>query len=165
MQQHTPLQSVSIDALLLDTCSSADVCQRHHQQLQSYHSDVIHPSKHVIPPSLPGEALLLWDSTGLKTIWVVVQEAAVGIGYGAAALELWEEFVIRFFRYETQLGAVVPKQNIANHLQQLAHLYESSSPVLSNIYALLSCLSPDQLPGEQHRLLPLLCSMMSLYAT
>jgi len=88
----------------------------------------------------------------------------VGIGYGAAALELWEEFVIRFFRYETQLGAVVPKQNIANHLQQLAHLYESSSPVLSNIYALLSCLSPDQLPGEQHRLLPLLCSMMSLYA-
>jgi hypothetical protein len=89
-----------------------------------------------------------------------MQEAAVGIGYGAAALELWEEFVIRFFRYETQLGAVVPKQSIANHLQQLAHLYESSSPVLSNIYALLSCLSPDQLPGEQNRLL---CSMMSVY--
>ncbi|KAL0036203.1 hypothetical protein WJX79_007899 [Trebouxia sp. C0005] len=80
-----------------------------------------------------------------------IQEAAVGIGYGAAALELWEEFVIRFFRYETQLGAVVPKQNIANHLQQLAHLYESSSPVLSNIYALLSCLSPDQLPGGTPR--------------
>ncbi len=89
-----------------------------------------------------------WEST-----CVVMQEAAVGIGYGEAALELWEEFVIRFFRYETQLGAVVPKQNIANHLQQLAHLYESSSPVLSNIYALLSCLSPDQLPGEQNRLL------------
>lgn len=59
MQQHTPLQSVSIDALLLDTCSSADVCQRHQQQLQSYHSDVIHPSKRVVPPSPPGEALLL----------------------------------------------------------------------------------------------------------
>ncbi|DBA95921.1 TPA: hypothetical protein ACH3X1_001448 [Trebouxia sp. C0004] len=80
-----------------------------------------------------------------------IQEAAVGIGYGAAALELWEEFVIRFFRYETQLGAVVPKQDIANHLQQLAHLYESSSPVLSNIYALLSCLSPDQVPGGTPR--------------
>ena len=76
------------------------------------------------------------------------QEAAVGIGYGAAALPLWEEFVIRFFKYETQLGAVVPKQQIASHLQQLAHLYETSSPVLSNIYALLSCLSPDQLPGH-----------------
>ena len=55
--------------------------------------------------------------------------------------------MIRFFKYETQLGAVVPKQHIANHLQQLAHLYDTSSPVLSNIYALLSCLSPDQLPG------------------
>lgn len=76
------------------------------------------------------------------------QEAAVGIGYGAAALELWEEFVIRFFKYETQLGVVVPKQQIANHLQQLAQLYQTSSPVLSNIYALLSCLSPDQLPGH-----------------
>lgn len=75
------------------------------------------------------------------------QEAAVGVGYGAAALPLWEEFVIRFFKYETQLSAVVPKQQIANHLQQLAQLYETSSPVLSNIYALLSCLSPDQLPG------------------
>ena len=76
------------------------------------------------------------------------QEAAVGIGYGAAALELWEEFVIRFFKYETQLGLVLPKQQIANHLQQLAQLYQTSSPVLSNIYALLSCLSPDQLPGH-----------------
>lgn len=75
------------------------------------------------------------------------QEAAVGVGYGAAALPLWEEFLIRFFKYETQLSAVVPKQQIANHLQQLAQLYETSSPVLSNIYALLSCLSPDQLPG------------------
>ena len=75
----------------------------------------------------------------------------MGIGYGAAALPLWEEFVIRFFKYETQLGAVVPKQQIANHLQQLAHLYETSSPVLSNIYALLSCLSPDQLPGYYPR--------------
>lgn len=72
----------------------------------------------------------------------------MGIGYGAAALELWEEFVIRFFKYETQLGDVVPKQQIANHLQQLAQLYQTSSPVLSNIYALLSCLSPDQLPGH-----------------
>ena len=72
----------------------------------------------------------------------------MGIGYGAAALELWEEFVIRFFKYETQLGLVVPKQQIANHLQQLAQLYQTSSPVLSNIYALLSCLSPDQLPGH-----------------
>ena len=80
------------------------------------------------------------------------QEAAIGIGYGAAALELWEEFVIRFFKYETQLGAVVPKEQIANHLQQLAQLYETSSPELSNIYALLSCLSPDQLPG--HTFLP-----------
>ncbi len=164
MQQHAPLQSVSMDILLLDTCSSAIVLQHHQQQLQSYHSDVIHPASLLYIQAYLVEHYCCAAQQGLKTTWVVVQEAAVGIGYGAAALELWEEFVIRFFRYETQLGAVVPKQNIANHLQQLAHLYESSSPVLSNIYALLSCLSPDQLPGEQHRSLPLLCSMMSLYS-
>ena len=90
----------------------------------------------------------------MPTAVFICQEAAIGIGYGAAALELWEEFVIRFFKYETQLGAVVPKQSIAHHLQQLAHLYESSSPVLSNIYALLSCLSPDQLPGDSYFILP-----------
>lgn len=86
-----------------------------------------------------------------------MQEAATGIGYGAAALSLWEEFVIRFFQYETQLGSVLPKQDIANHLQQLAQLYQSSSPVLSDIYTLLSCLSPEQLPGEaaQHQAFPL----------
>ena len=56
--------------------------------------------------------------------------------------------MIRFFQYETQLGPVLPKQDIANHLQQLAQLYQSSSPVLSDIYTLLSCLSPEQLPGE-----------------
>lgn len=77
----------------------------------------------------------------------MLQEVATGIGYGAAALSLWEEFVIRFFKYETQLGPVLPKQDIANHLQQLAQLYQNSSPVLSHIYTLLSCLSPEQLPG------------------
>lgn len=38
----------------LDTCSSAIVLQHHQHQLQSYHGDVIHPSKPVTRPSLPG---------------------------------------------------------------------------------------------------------------
>lgn len=100
--------------------------------------------------SKPLQSHPCWSSTPAQPYTPVCcspQEAAVGIGYGAAALPLWEEFVIRFFKYETQLGAVVPKQQIANHLQQLALLYETSGPVLSDIYALLSCLSPDQLPG------------------
>jgi hypothetical protein len=29
-----------------------------------------------------------------------LQEAAVRVGYGAAALPLWEEFLLRYFRYQ-----------------------------------------------------------------
>ena len=76
-----------------------------------------------------------------------LQEAATSIGYGAAALPLWEEFVLRFFKHETQLGPIVPKDAISGHLAKLAQLYEGSSPVLSNIYALLAPLSPESLPG------------------
>ncbi len=76
-----------------------------------------------------------------------LQEAATSIGYGAAALPLWEEFVLRFFKHETQLGPIVPKDAISAHLAKLAQLYEGSSPVLSNIYALLAPLSPESLPG------------------
>lgn len=86
-----------------------------------------------------------------------LQEAATSIGYGAAALPLWEEFVLRFFKHETQLGPIVPKDAISGHLAKLAQLYEGSSPVLSNIYALLAPLSPESLPGELLWGNPLLC--------
>ncbi len=77
-----------------------------------------------------------------------VQEIATNVGYGAAALPLWEEFLLRFFAYQTQLEQIVPKDEISGHLAQLAQLYEASSLVLSDIYALLAPLSPESLPGK-----------------
>ena len=56
--------------------------------------------------------------------------------------------MLRFFKFETQLGPLVPRDEVSAHLAQLAHLYETSSPVLSNIYALLAALSPESLPGN-----------------
>lgn len=92
------------------------------------------------------------------------QEAAMRIGYGAAALPLWEEFCQRFFQYETQLGPIIPRDDISAHLAQLAQLYEASSAVLSNIYALLSPLSAESLPGKAFWCAEMrICLKMSIY--
>jgi hypothetical protein len=69
------------------------------------------------------------------------------VGYGAASLPLWEEFLLRFFAHETLLEPIVPRADISGHLAQLAALYEDSAPQISNIYALLAPLSPESLPG------------------
>ena len=54
-------------------------------------------------------------------------------GYNGAALPLWEEFLLRFFPFQTQLQAVVPVAEISAHLAELAQLYEAPSPLLSNM--------------------------------
>ncbi|BDA40960.1 hypothetical protein COCOBI_01-6140 [Coccomyxa sp. Obi] len=48
---------------------------------------------------------------------------------------------------QSQLEPITPCADISAHLAQLAHLYEASCPVLSNIYMLLAPLSPESLPG------------------
>lgn len=53
-----------------------------------------------------------------------------------------------FVAVQSQLEPITPCADISAHLAQLAHLYEASCPVLSNIYMLLAPLSPESLPGE-----------------
>ena len=48
---------------------------------------------------------------------------------------------------QEQLESVTPCDDISKHLAELAHLYEGTSPMLSNIYLLLAPLSPEALPG------------------
>ena len=77
-----------------------------------------------------------------------LQEAAVALGYSGAALPLWEEFLLRYLAFQTQLQAVLPAADISQHLAQLGQLYEAQSPVLGDIYTLIAPLSPESLPGE-----------------
>ena len=53
-----------------------------------------------------------------------------------------------FMAVQSQLEPITPCADISAHLAQLAHLYEASCPVLSNIYMLLAPLSPESLPGK-----------------
>lgn len=47
---------------------------------------------------------------------------------------------------QAQLEDIVPRTAISRHLAELAHLYEATSPVLANLYALIAPLSPESLP-------------------
>ncbi len=48
---------------------------------------------------------------------------------------------------QEQLEPITPCADISAHLAELSHLYETSCPLLSNIYMLLAPLSPESLPG------------------
>ena len=47
---------------------------------------------------------------------------------------------------QAQLEDIVERTAISRHLAELAHLYEATSPVLANLYALVAPLSPESLP-------------------
>ena len=76
-----------------------------------------------------------------------LQEAASAIGYGAAALPLWEEFLLRYLPSKAQLQDLVPSREISQHLAQLGQLYEDQSPLIANVYTIMAPLSTDSLPG------------------
>lgn len=76
-----------------------------------------------------------------------LQEAAAAIGYSAAALPLWEEFLLRYLPLKAQLQDFLPVREIGQHLAQLAQLYEDQSPLVANVYAIMATLSPESLPG------------------
>ena len=76
-----------------------------------------------------------------------MQEVALKLGYSGAALPLWQEFLVRYLSYQTQLQHVVPTAEIGRHLAQLAQLYEAQSPALGEICTCIAPLSPEALPG------------------
>ena len=47
---------------------------------------------------------------------------------------------------QAQLEEIVPRTAISRHLAELAHLYETTCPVIANLYALIAPLSPESLP-------------------
>ena len=72
-----------------------------------------------------------------------LQEASVALGYSGAALPLWEEFLLRYLAFQTQLQAVLPAADISQHLAQLGQLYEAQSPVLGTSTPSLPLLAPS----------------------
>ncbi len=47
---------------------------------------------------------------------------------------------------QAQLEEILPRTAISRHLAELAHLYETTCPVIANLYALIAPLSPESLP-------------------
>ena len=47
---------------------------------------------------------------------------------------------------QAQLEEIIPRTAISRHLAELAHLYETTCPVIANLYALIAPLSPESLP-------------------
>ena len=77
-----------------------------------------------------------------------MQEVALDLGYSGAALPLWEEFLVRFLSYQTQLQHVLPLSDISHHLARLGQLYEAQSPALGEICTLIAPLSAETIPGS-----------------
>ena len=77
-----------------------------------------------------------------------MQEVALDLGYSGAALPLWEEFLVRFLSYQTQLQHVLPLSDISHHLARLGQLYEAQSPALGDICTLIAPLSAETIPGS-----------------
>lgn len=55
---------------------------------------------------------------------------------------------------QEQLEPILAVADISAHLAQLCHLYEGTSPAISQLYAELAPLSPESLPGADPSIPP-----------